>query len=157
MLKISKNSSVTISLILTVLFMVALTGGAIIMPWLVRSLIELPDTVGGRDGITLAGRGFVLAVSYAILLVCAVADALLFFLLRRVRRGEVFTEKSVSLVRGVSWCGILMGLLFGLLGFYFQLAYAMAFAGVFLGLCVRVVKNVIEEATEIKEENDLTV
>jgi hypothetical protein len=35
--------------------------------------------------------------------------------------------------------------------------FFVAFAGIFLGLCVRVVKNVIEEATEIKAENDLTV
>jgi hypothetical protein len=28
---------------------------------------------------------------------------------------------------------------------------------VFLGICLRVVKNVIEEATEIKAENELTV
>ncbi len=157
MLKISKKLSVSLSLALTILFMIGLIGAAFILPWLVRSLIELPDNVGSRGDITLAGRGFVLVVSYGVLAVCAAADVMLFFLLRRVRRGEVFTEQSVALIRGVSWCGILMGLLFALLGRYFQLAFAVAFAGIFLGLCLRVVKNVIEEATEIKAENDLTV
>ena len=157
MLKISRNHSVTLSLVLTILFMVGLLAGAIILPWLVRTLIDLPDNVGIRDSITLAGRGFVLAVAYAILAVCAVADGMLFFLLLRVRRGLVFTAESVALIRGVSWCGICMGVLFAMLGGYFQLAFIVAFSGVFLGLCVRVVKNVIEEATEIKAENDLTV
>jgi len=157
MLKISKKLSVSLSLALTVLFMIALICGAFIMPWLVHSLLELPDDVGMRDTVTSAEHGFVLAVSYAILAVCAVADGMLFFLLLRVRRGDVFTERSVALIRGVSWCGILMGLLFAMLGGFFQLAFVMAFAGVFLGLCLRVVKNVIEEATEIKAENDLTV
>ena len=31
------------------------------------------------------------------------------------------------------------------------------FLAVFLGLCLRVVKNVLEEACRIKDENDLTV
>ncbi|MBR6792747.1 MAG: DUF2975 domain-containing protein, partial [Clostridia bacterium] len=144
-----------LSLALTILFMIALICGVFIMPWLVHSLLELPDEM--RDTVTSAERGFVLAVSYAILAVCAVADGMLFFLLLRVRRGDVFTARSVALIRGVSWCGILMGLLFAMLGGFFQLAFVMAFAGVFLGLCLRVVKNVIEEATEIKAENDLTV
>jgi hypothetical protein len=37
------------------------------------------------------------------------------------------------------------------------MSYAIAFAALLLGLCLRVVKNVIEEATEIKRENDFTV
>ena len=36
-------------------------------------------------------------------------------------------------------------------------ALALAFTAALLGLCLRVVKNVIEEATAIKAENDLTV
>jgi hypothetical protein len=47
--------------------------------------------------------------------------------------------------------------LFALLGWYFRLALAVGFVAVFVGLCLRVVKNVIEEATLIKSENDLTV
>lgn len=69
----------------------------------------------------------------------------------------MFTPASVALIRGVSWCCFLLCLVFGVLGKYFLLAYVVALAAVFLGLCLRVVKNVIEEATEIKMENDLTV
>ena len=81
----------------------------------------------------------------------------MFLLLLRVRAGNVFTMKSVALIRGVSWCCMLLGLIFGLLGIYFQLAFIVAFAGIFLGICLRVTKNVIEQATIIKSENDLTV
>ncbi|MBQ8893332.1 MAG: DUF2975 domain-containing protein [Clostridia bacterium] len=157
MLKISRHRSVTLSLILTVLFMLALIGGAVIMPRLADTLIATQDHIDFRDHITAAGRIFVLAVAYGILAMGAVADTLLFCLLLRVRKGLVFTDRSVALIRAVSWCGILLGLLFALLGVYFQLSFAVAFAGFFLGLCVRVVKNVIEEAIAIKQENDLTV
>ena len=57
----------------------------------------------------------------------------------------------------MSWCCFLLCLLFGILGIFFLLSFAVAFIAVFLGLCLRVVKNVIEEATQIKDENDLTV
>ncbi len=157
MFKISRKLSVWLSIVLAGLFMVALVFGAFIMPWLVHTLIDLPDTSGIRQNITAGGRTLVMAASYGLLVVCALADVLLFALLLRVRKGLVFTAKSASLIRGVSWCGIALGLLFGLLGLYFELSLALAFAGFFLGLCLRVVKNVIEEATAIKEENDLTV
>ena len=40
---------------------------------------------------------------------------------------------------------------------YYLVALVLAFTAALLGLCLRVVKNVIEEATAIKSENDLTV
>ncbi len=157
MLKIPRKISVWLSLTLAACFMVALIVGALVMPRLVDTLIDLPDKSGVRESITAGGRAFILGVSYGLLAVCALADCLLIALLLRVRKGLVFTAQSAGLIRGVSWCGILLGLLFGALGFYFELSFALAFAGFFLGLCLRVVKNVIEEATAIKAENDLTV
>ena len=41
--------------------------------------------------------------------------------------------------------------------FLIIIGFVLAFVAILLGLCLRVVKNVIEEATEIKAENDLTV
>ncbi len=154
MLKIARKWSVSLSQALCVLLIGAILAGAICMPMVAKIMLALAyQTVAVPAG----GYGLVLALAYGILAVCALADVLLFILLRRVRRGQVFTAKSIGLVRGISWCAILMGVFFLLLGYFFQLALAMAFAGLFLGLCIRVVKNVIEEATSIKAENDLTV
>ena len=125
----------------------------------VADLVEsdTPDNIGDRGSITDTGRIFVHIMAYVLLLVVALADVLSIRLLLRVRKGDVFTGKSVSLIRGISWCCILLCLAFLLLGIYFQLALIMAFLALFLGICLRVVKNVIEEATLIKSENDLTV
>ena len=98
-----------------------------------------------------------MTVGYLIVLSVGVADIMMCFLLFRVLRGLVFTKTSVSLIRGVSWLAIVCGILFALLGRVFFIAYVVAVAILFLGLCIRVVKNVVEEATEIKNENDLTV
>ena len=157
MLKISRNASVTISLILAVIFFFAVIAGMFVAPKLVQLLIDTPDNIGDRSDITQAGRTFVLVVTYAMLVLIAIADIMMFSILRNVRKSIVFTDGTVALIRYVSWICITVGVLFFSLGGYFQLCIIAGFAAFFGGFCIRVVKNVIEEATSIKKENDLTV
>lgn len=157
MLKIPSKASVMISIVLSVLFFVILIAGAVVMPCLSDVLMDVSDNVGSCNEITAGGRLFVLVLAYMILLFMAVADAMLFSLLLRVKSGKVFTTKSVALIRGISWCAMFLCVVFGLLGIYFQLSFFVAFACLFLGICLRVTKNVIEEATEIKAEHDFTI
>ena len=157
MLKIPKTLSLYLSIAICVILFFVCIAGAFIMPALVDMLVDLPDNIGNRGDITQTGRSLVLILSYFILLCVLVADWLMFALLHRVKAGQVFTDQSVSLIRGVSWCCFLLGMAFCGLGIYFQLSFLVAFAAVFLGMCLRVVKNTIEEATQIKSENDLTV
>ncbi len=157
MLKIPRKMSVGLSLTLAVVFMVALLFGAAVMPGLADMLIDTRNAMDAARQIAEKDRISILILAYAVLAVGALADAMLFFLLLRVRGGLVFSARSVALIRGVSWCAIVLGCLFAVLGLYFRMALIVAFAGIFLGLCVRVVKNVIEEAVAIKSEHDLTV
>ncbi len=157
MLKISNKLSINLSITISVLFFVACVAGAFIMPTLTNMLIDTPDNIGNRGDITQTGRILVHVAAYLILAVFMFADVLMFRLLQRVKNGLVFTEKSVALIRGVSWCCFAVCLLFGFLGIYFQLSFIVTFLGIFLGVCLRVIKNVIAQATEIKNENDLTV
>ena len=157
MFKIPKEYSVMISIALAIIFFAVCIAGIFVMPTLSEMLINTKDNIGFRDEITQAGRNFVLVLAYLILATVIAADCMLFVLLLRVRKCLVFTEKSTALVRGISWCCVLLGVIFCALGIYFQLAFILAFAAAFLGICLRVVKNVLEEATEIKSENDLTI
>ena len=158
MLKIPSKRSLYLSIALSVIFSLVCIAGAFIMPTLAEMLINAKDSIGSRGGdITETGRAFVLVLAYLVLAIVMLADVLLFFLLMRVRNGNVFTSQSVALIRGVAWCCLILALVFLGLGIYFQLALIVAFLAAFLGLSLRVVKNVIEEATEIKSENDLTV
>ena len=157
MLKIPKNLSVMLSLTIAAIFFLVCIAGLFVLPTLTQMLIDLPDNLGNRDMITPTGRALVLAAAYGIVLCFLLADGLLTSLLLRVRKGLVFTPCTVSLIRGVSWCCFLLCGLFGFLGIYFQLSLLVAFLAVFLGLCLRVCKNAFEEATELKNENDLTV
>ncbi len=157
MFKVSSKFSNNLSLVIAIIFFIGCVAAAFLMPTVTNMLIDTPDNIGDRGSITEAGRIFVHIVAYVLLGIVTLADILSITLLLRVRKGEVFTDKSVSLIRGLSWSCILLCIAFALLGVYFQLALIMAFLALFLGLCLRVVKNVIEEATIIKGENDLTV
>ena len=152
MFRISKNASVSVSLVLTGLFFAVLIACLFILPGFVRLILPLsPRAAMTGDAVLIT------AVGYCVVLFAMLADYLLFRLLLLVRAGEVFTARAVSLIRGVSWCAIAISLLFLLATPYFLIALALAFTAALLGLCLRVVKNVIEEATAIKAENDLTV
>ncbi len=157
MLKIPKKASTVISLVLTVIFMLVLIFLAVVMPMLSEMLINAQDSIGNRGDITDGGRVAVLVLAYCLIAVAAAADTLLFLLLIRVMKGLVFTKPSIAYIRGVSWCAILVGVIFAILGIWFQIAFIVGFAAFFLALCLRVVKNVIEEAADIKSENDLTI
>ena len=152
MLRISKNASVTVSIVLTALFCAVLLSAAFILPGFVRLIASAAlRPLGPQDGIV------VLVSGYLILLFALLAAVMLIRLLLLVRSGNVFTPGSVSLIRGVSWCAFVIGLVFLIMSWYYLVALVLAFTAVLLGLCLRVVKNVIEEATAIKFENDLTV
>lgn len=155
--KISRKASVLISICLTVLFLAVLIVCAFAMPMLCNVFADIATMHPGRSELCVAERIYLLVAGYLIVAVAAVADILMFLLLLRIRRGLVFTRESVSVIRAVSWCAICCGVIFALLGYIFYIAYVIAVAVLFLGLCLRVVKNVIEEATELKNENDLTV
>ncbi len=157
MFKVSSKVSNNLSLVIAVIFFVGCIVAAFLLPTVTNILIDTPDNIGNRGDITQVGRVFVHIVAYVLLAIVTFADVISIFLLFRIRRGLVFSPISVSLIRGISWSCILLCVAFALLGVYFQLALIMAFLALFLGVCMRVVKNVIEEATIIKNENDLTV
>ena len=153
----SQKISVIVTVILGIVFLLALVFLTRWLPMIVNSLIDIKDNLGNRAQITQLGRDLVLADSYAIIIVAFVAVVFLFVLLRVVYKREVFSIKAARLISVISWCCFAEGLLFALLLVYFQLAICIVAAACFLGLTLRIVKHVIEEATLIKEENDYTI
>lgn len=154
MFKISSKASIILSLIFSAVFFVLLLVGGVVMPW---ALDYLLNGLQGMEVSSVSNKTFLLFMAYSVLAVAFLADILLFLLLLRIRASLVFTSRSVALIRGVSWCCFLLGALFLILAYSFPAALIVTFAAVFLGLCLRVVKNVMEEAVEIKTENDFTV
>ncbi len=157
MLKISGKASVNLSLVISGGFFAVLAVVGVFLPSVAKALLKFPGEITSRVETTATDNILVLIAAYLILLLALLANTLLFTLLLQVKGENVFSKKSIGLIRGISWCSIGVGVVFALLTYYFTLSSVIAFAALFLGLCVRVVKNVIEKATEIKDENDLTV
>jgi len=156
-LKIPSKVSILLSCALCVILFIGCIVAAVMLPW-VTELLEYERNGFFINGIITEGqRTSVMTFGYIGIAAIALAVGMLFALLIRVKGGKVFTDKSVALIRGVSWACYLLALSFIGIGFTYNISFAAAFLAVFLGLCLRVVKNVLEEACRIKNENDLTV
>lgn len=98
-----------------------------------------------------------LATIYA----CAVPGLVALFsldrLLANIKKKDVFSEKNVKHLRLISWCSFAVSIILFVSGFYYLLFLLIAVAAAFFGLILRVVKNVIEQAVMIKNENDFTI
>ena len=92
---------------------------------------------------------------------CAIPGYALLFcldkLLRNIREGEVFYKGNVKMLRMISWCCIAVGLIALGSSFYYVSFAIVAVACAFFGLIIRVIKNVFEQAIEMKEEADFTI
>lgn len=78
-------------------------------------------------------------------------------LLANIKKRDVFVEKNVRHLRIISWCSFAVSGILFVSGYYYLLFLVIAVAAAFFGLILRVVKNVIEQAVVIKNENDFTI
>ena len=156
MLKIKKNTSAAISLALAYIALLGRVAVAATLPFIVEHYITYLNTAYMKRYIPA------LIVIYSALIPVGVADVLLILLLKKVKRAQVFTSAAVALLRGISWCCFAECLILATVGNLLFAPFApiitsVAAVAAFLGIVLRVVKNVIEEATAIKAENDFTI
>ncbi|MBO6302322.1 MAG: DUF2975 domain-containing protein [Ruminiclostridium sp.] len=78
-------------------------------------------------------------------------------LLSNISKQELFTERNTRCVRIISWCCFGVAAVFAVLTFWRLLALLVAFIAAFVGLILRVVKNMLAAAAELREENDYTI
>lgn len=154
MLKISNKASINLSLVFSGALMAALIVMACVMPFFIPHFGEMVYPVRQISKLTYIYLGIVV---YLMLIVAGIADTFLFSLLLIVKRGLVFTDKSISRIRYVSWAVFAESFLFLLIAPYTFVGIFISVAALMLGIALRVVKNVLSEAILIKNENDFTV
>ena len=146
----NKSKSLTLSIFCTRLFLVLLAVSLFTAPLLVRWYFG--------DGPW--GEALRLPICVTFYLCAAPGFALLFCLhrlLKNLRRQEVFVEGNTKLLRAISWCCIAVGLVMLGGSWFYPTFLVVAVASAFFGLMLRVVKNVFEQAVELKAENDYTI
>ena len=162
MLKISRKMSVTLSIAITYICIAVL----IFVTATAWNYIEV-----FFPGSKVAPHTAVILFTYAETFFAFIAAFLLLFLLKSIKKDIVFVQKNVSYIRSISWLCFIEALLFAAEGsvyygliekavgreLFFAVFLVIAFACAFLGIIVRVVKNIIEQATELKNENDYTI
>lgn len=143
--------SILLSKIGVVAFAVLIGAGAVYAPWMVRYVVEVSQA--GLEGkeiffyLTLYG-GCIPALA----MLCE-----LYRILQRISGNQVFVRENVAGLRRVSWCSILGGGICLVSMLYYLPFGVIAFAAAFVGVIVRVVKNVLAKAVELKEEADFTI
>lgn len=78
-------------------------------------------------------------------------------LMKNIMAEEVFTEKNVFLIRLLSWCCALVSFVCFIAGFIYMPLWFVTLGAAFMMLILRVLKSVMAKATEMKNENELTI
>lgn len=146
-LRVSKHASVVISQVLTWVIFILMAAVVFLLP----SILKI-YSIGTSETRTQC-----LVILYFALAVAFIADISLHFLLLNIRKEAIFTSSSVKYLRILSWCCFGECIIFFALAFFLSLGILLAFACAFMGMILRVVKNVIEEAADIKNEHDYTI
>lgn len=92
---------------------------------------------------------------------CAVLSAIILFallkMLNNIKKGMTFIKQNIICLSVVSWCCFIIATITFVGGFFYMPIAAVAAAGVFVGILLRVLKNVMQSAVELREESDLTI
>ena len=145
----SENKSINLSIAFTTLFALAMAFLTVSIPWLVPFLCEIMEYQDIEKPMTV--------VAYLSLPAGWGAVVLFYKLLFNVKKKKVFITDNVKYLNILSvWCfyvGVVSSFaMFKFLGFLF-----VGIAAFFIGLILRIIRNIIEEAIEIKQENELTI
>ncbi|MDR0469372.1 MAG: DUF2975 domain-containing protein [Peptococcaceae bacterium] len=146
----TKSRSLALSRIMVGLFLLLLAAGSAGLPWLLRWYI-------GYAGKSTMDYMPVMAILWVCALPAFVALIHLGKMLKNIASDQVFVRENIKALRVISWCSFAVAVVFICFFFYYILGLIIAILAAFIGLILRVVKNVFEQALEIKEENDLTV
>lgn len=145
------KKSISLSKICVLVFMAMLIGTALSAPWLVQRFLifSRADLIGTKV--------FFLVTIYSGSVPAAGLLFCLYRLLNHIEIERVFITENVEYLRRISWsCFAGSIICFISVSYYFPWIF-VAIAAAFMGLIVRVVKNIVAQAVELKNESDFTV
>ena len=148
-MKWTANKSLFLSRVLTLATLALAVAGLFCIP----IITEWYDAISGQEPIRIV----LTTVLYLSDILGILALWKLLALLNNIAKQAVFVKENASCVRIISWCCFGVAALWLVLSFWRLLAFFVAFVAAFFGLILRVVKNLLVMAEEIREENDFTI
>ncbi len=154
-----KQNKFSINLSIAVLSAVAVALAALLVfgPWIFELyMINYRGFTPYGEALTRLSKVFGICF-YSSSVFAAVILYSLLKLLFNIKKGEVFIGRNATYLRIVSWCCFVISLITFVGGIYYMPLLFVAAAGVFTGVLLRVLKNVMYSAIELKKDNDLTI
>lgn len=147
----NEEKSVELTRLCTLAFMILLLAVVATAPWLTAWFISFSQAgLAGSQSLFLA----------TIYIGALPAGLLLYYLrllLGSIKAGQVFTLTNAERLRRISWC-CFVGAGIALISAWYYIPWLIVFvAAAFMGLIVRVVKNLVAEAANMKDEIDHTI
>lgn len=145
----TQNKSAKLTLFVTYTFMallvVLMVFGSYILEWYYGSVMK-ESTVK-----IVMGTFYACCPSAWTALICIVS------VMKNVIKEEVFTEGTVKNLRIISWCCAFVTAVCMVSGFLYPVFFIFGLGAAFMTVIMRVLKNVMAAATNIKKENELTI
>lgn len=141
----------------------------ILCEWTVRiflavcgvSLFFIPNIAGHYNEITEPKEDVSLTLTIALYILCilaAVTLSAMLFLLRNIRRNDIFIPKNVVCLNVITVCLFVVGGICTVVAMTTVILFVfIAVAFLFMGVVLLVLRNVFSSAVDIKHENDLTI
>ncbi len=146
----NKDKSLALSYIITIVVFAATVAALGFIPSILKWYF---DESGREQNIAV----WLYIAFYGADLFAMTAIGCLWAVLGNIRKGEIFVAANVKLIRLISWCSFGVAIAFAPATRFYLTAIIVFAAAAFFGLTLRVLKNVIEKAVEIREENDATI
>ena len=153
----NRKNSVTLSLVVCYVLFGILTVGLFLGPWAVKMWLCLYRGFAENSAVLLYQQKLFACCFYPCSVFAYVTLYSLIRLLRNIQKEDIFIGQNVRYLRRISWCCIVVALLTLAAGVFYIPYSFLAVAAGFVGLMLRVVKNVMENAVQLKEENELTI
>lgn len=151
----NKTHSLALSRILTAAFTALIFMLTFFVPFVADWYRDVSDGLGFLGGASVYLPTMITLYVCEVLALAAVGA--LHVLLKNISAEKVFIPQNTACLRIISWACMLAGLSFFVMGLWRVLFWLPAFFAAFFGLIMRVLKNVFEQAVELKSENDFTI
>ena len=153
----NRKHSVTLSIVACFIFLGILTSFLFVGPWFVKFWFSVYRgwNINGeamQNMSTLFASCFYPCALFAYITLYS-----LLRLLFNIKKQEIFINANVKYLRRISWCCFAVATITLVGGVFYIPFLFVAVAAAFVGLMLRVVKNVMQNAVEISEENELTI
>lgn len=153
----NSKKSATLSIIVCFIFLAVLTAAMFIGPFVAKIWFTV---YRGLSPNGTAVQSMLSTFKWTFYPCSVFAYATLYSLIKllfNIKNREIFIVKNVTFLRVISWCCFAVASITLMGGIVYLPFFAISVAAAFVGLMLRVVKNVMQNAIELKAENELTI